>query len=342
MSWLAEISAAKRRDDIAKIIAADADVGRRSREAACGHGQVKLGFDYNEIGNRLKAFRLASGLSADEIAASIGTSRTALYRFEKGEVVKLETLGKLAELLGTSIPTLLGVGIEYVSSAVAYFERTRQIEETAEQIFVLAGPISFLLSSTQFVVALEQVLTESVPDEAPTRDRALVDVGKIMQILHARREMYARRQPTIVNLISAFGIERFLRNGFIGRPLMPEDILEERRAIARTEVEHFVSVIEEGSMGIQIGLVTETLPHTGFQIFRQPNQKILTISPFRLGEQPNVRVGVAMITSAPEALALHENAVSEMWRGSLKGDAAAQYLRSLLASAEPTAPRKKR
>ena len=54
---------------------------------------------YDDIGNRLKAFRLGSGLSAEEVARRIGISRTALYRFEKGEVVKIETLQKLAELL---------------------------------------------------------------------------------------------------------------------------------------------------------------------------------------------------------------------------------------------------
>ena len=54
---------------------------------------------FDDIGNRLKAFRLGSGLAAEEIAQQLGISRTALYRFEKGEVAKIETLEKLAELL---------------------------------------------------------------------------------------------------------------------------------------------------------------------------------------------------------------------------------------------------
>src|SRR3954468_14934382 len=91
----------------------------------------QLSLRYEEIGRRLRAFRLGSGLSADEIAKKIGISRTAVYRFEKGEVVKIETLSSLAELLGVSLPTLLGVEIEYISSAVTYFERLRQLEEVA-------------------------------------------------------------------------------------------------------------------------------------------------------------------------------------------------------------------
>src|SRR6266567_3704576 len=113
---------------------------------------------FDDIGNRLKAFRLGSGLAADEIANRLGISRTALYRFEKGELAKIETLEKLAELLGVSIPTLLGVGVEYVPSAVAYFERMRQIEENSEHIIVLAGPISYLLASDGFERALAEVL----------------------------------------------------------------------------------------------------------------------------------------------------------------------------------------
>jgi transcriptional regulator with XRE-family HTH domain len=289
-------------------------------------------FRYDEIGQRLRAFRLASGLSADDVRKRIGISRTALYRFEKGELVKIETLEKLAELLDVSIPTLLGVGIEYIPSAVAYFERMRQIEETAENIVVLAGPISFLLASDNFEATLERVLVESVGDDAPDRKRALADIPKIMAILHERKQTYRKRKPTIVNLISGTEIERFLNHGFIGRSALPPDVLEERRAIARAEVEHFLNVISEEPIGIQIGIVTDTLPFTGFQIFRQPDRKILSLSPFRLGEQPNVRAGVAMMTSAPEALSLHEKAVADMWRRAQKGNAAASYLTKLLAA----------
>jgi transcriptional regulator with XRE-family HTH domain len=86
---------------------------------------------YDDIGNRLRAFRLGSRLSAVEIARQSGISRTALYRFEPGEVVKIETLDRLANLLQVSVATLLGVGVEYLPSGVSYFERMRQIEGAA-------------------------------------------------------------------------------------------------------------------------------------------------------------------------------------------------------------------
>jgi len=285
---------------------------------------------FDDIGNRLRAFRLGSGLSADEIARRLDISRAALYRFEKGELVKIDTLEKLSELLGVSVPTLLGVGMEYVPSAVAYFERLRQIEESAEQIIVLAGPISYLLASPSFDDTLAQVLTESIPDDLPGRERASTEVAEIMAILKARKAQYLKRRPTVVNLISASEIERFLHNGLVGRLDLDEAARAERRAQALREVIGFAMLTEEQPIGIQIGIVPDTLPHASFQILRQPDRQVLVLSPFRLGEQPNVRIGVAMITSAPEALALHQKAADEMWRRALKGAAAARFLRGLL------------
>ncbi len=293
-----------------------------------------MALQYDEIGQRLRAFRLGSGLSADEVADRLGISRTALYRFEKGELAKIETLERLSELLQVSLPTLLGVGIEYIPSAVAYFERLRQLEETAEHMVVLSGPISFLLGSDNFEMALDQVLRESIPDDLPNRGKALADVERIMEILHERKRAYRRRRPPIVNLISAMQIEPFLNNGLVGRVSLTERQKAMRRDMARAEIEHFASIAEEESIGIQIGLVTDSLPHTGFQIFRRRSGNVLVISPFRLGEQPNIRVGVAMATSAPEALALHENVVKEAWRTAIKGREAGAYLRDLISKSQ--------
>jgi hypothetical protein len=229
------------------------------------------------------------------------------------------------------LPTLLGVGVEYIASALTYFERMRQIEETAEHIIVLAGPLSYLLASDDFNAVLAELLKESIPESEDDIRRAEADVNAIMTVLKQRKDNYRRRQPTIVNLIAASEISRFLINGMVGRIDLPEKLRRERRDLARAEVEHFARIIEEEPIGVQIGIVPETLPHTGFQIFRQPDRQLLSLSPFRLGEEPNVRTGVAMITSAPEALSLHRRAAEGMWRRALKGGTAADYLRGLIA-----------
>lgn len=292
-----------------------------------------MSFRFVEIGQRLKAYRMGSGLSADEVAKKIGISRTALYRFERGELAKIDTLERLADLLGVSIPTLLGVGIEYIPSAVSYFERVRQIEESAEQIVMLSGPISFLLATDAFEATLQDVLTESVSSTAPDRERALRDVQTLIEILRARKQMYHRRRPAIVNLMSAFEIERFLDHGFVGRPDLPAKVLHKRKQLVLNELSHFAQLIESQPIGVQVGIVPDTLPHLGFQIIRQPDRKLLVMSPFRLGGEPNVRVGVAMITSATDGITMHEQAVDDMWRRALKGPAAAECLRTLMQRA---------
>ena len=285
---------------------------------------------YDDIGNRLRAFRLGSRLSADEIARQTGISRTALYRFEKGEVVKIETLDRLANLLQVSVATLLGVGVEYLPSAVSYFERMRQIEATAQHVTVLASPIASILASDTFENTLEEVLRESIPTNIDDQPKLLEDVTRIMAILRERKATYRARQPTVLNLISALEIERFARDGMVGTVNLPAKLRRARRDLARAAIEHFASLIEDDPINIRVGIISETLPHTGFQIFRQPDRQVLTISPFRLGEHPNIRVGVAMITSAPEALTLHNNVVNQLWRSAAKGKNAVRFLRDLL------------
>jgi transcriptional regulator with XRE-family HTH domain len=285
---------------------------------------------YEEIGKRLRAFRLGSGLSADEIAERLGISRTAVYRFEKGEVVKIETLTGLADLLDVSLATLLGAESEYISSAVTYFERLRQLEAEATQIIVLASPISFLIASDEFEQFLETLLRESVPEGASHRERSMTDIDRIIVILRERKGNFRARRPTVVNLLSAHDVVRLLRSGFVGQPFVPPADLDLRRAQARQEIEHFIALIESEPIGIQIGLVIGTMPHTSFQIFRNGDRKTLSISPFRLGERPNIRLGVAMVTSTAEAIELHEIIVDRMWSEALKGRDAANYLRGLI------------
>ena len=221
--------------------------------------------------------------------------------------------------------------MEYIPSAVAFFERLRQVEQTAEHIVVLAGPVSFLLASNVFDQTLEQCLIESIPAEAADRDKAEEQVHGLLPILKRRKETYNKRKPGVLNLISGAEIERFLRNGLVGRLDLTRDVLQERRVRARAEAEHLMAMMEEEPIAVQIGIVPGTLPHTSFQIFRQADRKVLALSPFRLGEQPNVHGGIAMITSAPEALELHERTVKDLWRRALRGSEAAKFMRQLIA-----------
>ena len=236
----------------------------------------------------------------------------------------------MADLLGISLPTLLGVEIEYISSAVTYFERVSQLEQKADRIVAVSGPFSYLLSSNNFLADLAELLRETVSEES-TFDH---DIKRILEILVQRRRSYEQRRPTIVNLISALDVERVLRSGLVGKVRLPPYVIQERRRRARTEIEHLAWIAEAEPIGVQIGVGTDTLPHVGFQIFRSAERQDLAISPFRLDEQPNIRFGVAMITSSDEAVAQHQKVVDEMWERALKGKEAARYLHELIAAVE--------
>jgi hypothetical protein len=122
------------------------------------------------------------------------------------------------------------------------------------------------------------------------------------------------RRLRVVNLITVPEIERFLQLGLIGRfDLAPEEVLR-RRMLARAEVENVMRVLQDEPMGTQIGLVADTVPKITFQLFRNQNQTSLAISPFRLGEQPNVRIGVAMVTAAEEPVRLYERLAEDLWK----------------------------
>ena len=57
-------------------------------------------------------------------------------------------------------PLYWASGIEYVDTAIAFFERMRQLEETSHQIVGLFGPISYLLTSDTYDATLREVLIE--------------------------------------------------------------------------------------------------------------------------------------------------------------------------------------
>lgn len=281
--------------------------------------------NFKDIGARLKAHRLGRGLSPEDLAARLSISRAALYRAEKGEIAKIDMLSAIASELQISLPSLLGVGIEYVDNAVSFFERMRQIEEDCEQIIGLFSPISYLVTTERYDAILEDVLNESV------QDTEREDVAKILIILKERKRRFDQRRPLLASIISDADIRKFLREGLVGAPDLPQSTRDARRKMALEEVRHIVEMLRAPDIGVQIGVAREPIPSTSFQIMRQAGRSILTISPFRLGDNPNIRIGVGLITSAPEALNLHEEIAERLWATSLKGREAAEHVESLIA-----------
>lgn len=283
-----------------------------------------------QVGERLRSYRIGKGLTPDEVAKRTGLSRAAIYRYESGQPIKVDVLGKIADLLDVSLTSLLGVGSEYTASAVTFFERMKQIEASADHISVLFGPISYLLTTDGFDNTLRQVLRESVPDNAPDRERLDRDLESIMGILSERKQTFHKRRPNIVSLVSSAELEHFARDGFVGRQGITGSELDIRRGVACSEIEHIASLVNEQPIGVQIGVVEDSMPGTSFQIFRSDANSQIAVSPFRLGMYPNVRIGVASISSAQECVLLHQQVTQRLWANSLKGEEASERIERIV------------
>ena len=283
-----------------------------------------------EIGGRLRAYRLGMNLSALEVADKIGISRAAVYRLEKGELVKIETLERIAELLDVSLPALLGVGVEYYSNAIAFFERMRQLEQNVVHVTGNFSPFSFLLVSDAYMGYLREMLIEAIPAGAKDRKSSVEYVHKVLEILQERRTAAARRRTPVASIVGAQDIERFLRIGLVGRFGLPRKLQAERRAAARAEVERLVGLFRRPPLGVQLGVVEDMPPTQTFQILETRDGAAVTLSPYRLGDQPNISSGIAMVTAAPEAVRLFKENLAAQSERAHKGEDGAEILLRVL------------
>lgn len=287
---------------------------------------------FNEIGQQLRAYRLESGMRAEEIAARLGVSRAALYRYEKGEVIKLDTIKRLAELLKISPLSLLGIGVEYYHRPVGYFERIRQIEETADQILQVDGPVSYLVTSDAYDTALAAAMEDIAEQAGPERAQMRASADQALGILAARKKLYGQRKPTIICMISTARITRFLETGVAGGAGLSDRTRRMCRQVAAAEVVHIATLMDAEPMGLQFGVLAVTEPTGNFKILRARDRATLAVNPFRADTVPGTPTGVAMITAADEAIAAHQRVAEGLWKEALKGSPAAARLRELVAA----------
>ncbi|OCG45004.1 transcriptional regulator [Gilliamella sp. Choc5-1] len=278
--------------------------------------------DYCAIGQRLRAYRIAASLKAEDVADSLKISRAAVYRLEKGEIVKIETLERLASLLGTSFASLLGIDTEYYSSGEGFFERMRQLEEQSTHIYSHFDPFSFLLTSPDYLTHLAMMLNESIESQK---------YSVILAILKDRKKQFYQSVPKVINLISLRNIERFLHIGLVGNLTISPGKKSERMLLARNEIYHLIDLIEQQSFASTIAITQEAIPSITFQIFYQNDNPIsLAMSPFRLGELPNVTTGIASITSSQDAIKRYRHLFDKLWQNSAKDHHAIDLLKATL------------
>ncbi len=288
---------------------------------------------FAEIGQQLRAYRLESGLRAEEIAARLGVSRAALYRYEKGEVIKLDTVKRLAELLKVSPLSLLGIGVEYYSRSVGYFERIRQIEESADQVLQAYGACLYLITSDAFDAVVADGLSEAANQSGTDTAAFRTNADQVLGILAARKRIYAQRRPGIIAILSPQSIQSFLNLGVLGSLKLSDSLRTRCRRVAMAEVQNIADLMDTEPMGLQFGLLASNETASGFSIFRTRDRATLAANPFHADGLPSAQTGVAMITGADEAIAAHQRVAEAMWRDAVKGPAGAARLREIVREA---------
>ncbi len=288
---------------------------------------------FNEIGQQLRAYRMESGLKAEEISARLGVSRAALYRYEKGEVIKLDTVNRLAELLKISPLTLLGIGVEYYSRPVGYAERIRQIEESCDQILQVFGPICYLISSDSYDALLAQMLEDAADTAAADRAAARAAAEQLIGVMLSRKRMYAARKPSIICILTPNSIQKFLAEGAGAHIPATERLRLAAREIALREMELVANLMESEPIGLQLGLMAHGDPNGPFTLLRSRERATLAVNPFAPDLPPAAQTGVAMITGAEDAVAAHQRVAELIWREAVKGAAAAERVRAMIAAA---------
>jgi len=137
-------------------------------------------------------------------------------------------------------------------------------------------------------------------------------------------------RPNVTSLIGLRQIEQFLHHGLVGRLGLPPGVQLERKLAARREVIRIVEMLDGDTRGIQVGIVSDNMPNETFQIFTGQDETYVATSPFRLGEMPNIRTGIATITTAADAVAMYRKMIDRLWHDAAKGKQGAELLRSLL------------
>lgn len=287
---------------------------------------------FSKIGQQLRTHRMETGLRTEEIAARLGVSRAAYYRYEKGEVIKLDTVTRVAELMNIPVLKLLGIGMEYYSSPIEYLKRILQIEDSTDQIIQLCGPIFYPTTSNEYDSTLEQVILEWMDTSGIDQGVAQTDSGQVLNALSLRKLTFAERRPSVIAILTPSAIEKFIEEGIGGNIPLSARLKKQSLDVARYEIELMVNLMESEPIGLQFGLSSGEV-NGPFVLMRTSNERsILAINPFPSDATPNSQRGVAMITSMEDAVMSHQQIAEARWRGSTKGVAAAKQIKALLAA----------
>lgn len=285
---------------------------------------------FNDIGEKLRAFRLQSGLRAEEIAARLGVSRAALYRYEKGDVVKIETVKRMAELLNIPYSSLLGAEYEYYTQHFTFQNAFESLLNDADSIIFAGNALCPLLLSRDTAAYINQLITtdhQSVMYEGGKHwSQIRRPAGAPQGMLRA-----AGALKSITFICDRYSIELFLTIGMNPNDYLNADIREIARIAARNEMIHLANIAKDSPMGIQIGVLASGRLSPPFCVIESRDVSRVCIAPFPPDTSREAPLGVATVTSAEKAVRVHREIAETAWSISLKGHDAARFIEEMIS-----------
>lgn len=281
-----------------------------------------------KIGARLRAYRETKGFAPEEMAERLGISRAALYRVEKGDIAKIEVLGRIATELDSGMDQLLGQGAKFYDNAPALFARMAELEAKATHVIGVFSPVSYLLTTPAYDGFLELALQEQNQDDSD-------QIALTMATLRLRRRRFDQGKFSLHSIVTVRDLELFLREGLTSRVDLDEEATAIRRAHAFAEVEAIARRATSNDERILLRLVETPGPATSFQIYEIKGGNFMVSSPFALGTRPNISLGIGLVSPLPDAIAAHKAVADRLWSEGLSGQAAADRIHALLEAAKP-------
>ncbi|MDG6093937.1 hypothetical protein LOC54_02215 [Acetobacter sp. AN02] len=156
-------------------------------------------------------------------------------------------------------------------------------------------------------------------------------INSLQSIQYQRKQEYEIRRPALITILPDQAVQRFLQRGPGDFVNLSDERREAGRELAAREISRIIRLIESGPIGLQFSVLTESENSTNCVLLRGREKTMLAINPFRCDASPYISTGVSLVTSAPEAVNAHQKVVEDLWKKSIKGMEAAQYLRGLLA-----------
>ena len=125
-----------------------------------------------------------------------------------------------------------GSASNIIAARRVYFERIRQVEETADQILQAYGSLCFLTTTDAFDSVLAEALLAAADMAETDRASAKSAADQVLTLLTARKRAYQQRRPGIIAIISEAAVRTFLDTGLVGAAPLSA-VLREKDAACR-------------------------------------------------------------------------------------------------------------